>query len=39
MKLEAIHSALFSLSPEASQESDWPEISKVKKRDFSKFKV
>ncbi len=39
MKLEAIDSALFSLSPEASQESDWPEISKVKKRDFSKFKV
>jgi hypothetical protein len=39
MKIDAINSALDSLSGEPSQELDWLEISQVKKRDFSKFKV
>lgn len=39
MKIDAIDSALNSLTGEASQEHDWPETSQVKKHDFSKLKV
>lgn len=38
MKLDAIESALLSISSDASEEAPWPEIKKTK-RDFSKIKV
>jgi len=39
MKLDAIESAIYSLSPEAPQEFDLPKVSASKKFDFSKIKV